>query len=46
MCPQIDNGFGAAMLAARVLRAASKIRSKIDASHTVEALAGEPGRLA
>ena len=44
LCLQIDNGFGAAMLAARMLRTASKIRSKIDASHTVEALAGEPGR--
>ena len=42
---QIDNGFGAAMLAARMLRTAAKIRAKIDSSHRVEALAGQPGRL-
>ena len=44
-CPQIDNGFGAAMLAARMLRTAAKIQAKIDSSHRVEALAGQPGRL-
>ena len=29
---QIDNGFGAAMLAARILRTAAKIRAKMGSS--------------
>ena len=43
---QIDNGFGAAMLAARILRTSAKIRAKTESASAIAAVAGDPSSMA